>query len=155
MNARKYLEDEIEKLKLELSTTIPQEIQDALVSGDLRENSEYSSALARQHFVNIRLEQLLTRLDAHKSVDYSLLPKDAINIGSTVKLRCLSSNKMFYVKLIIGNDIDDMAECEEVTISSPMGMALKNKKVKDEVIVKLPSGTKKYRILQIKTIHDK
>lgn len=153
MNTRTYLEHELEELKRELSVTIPQEIQDAVALGDLKENSEYSAAIGRQHFVSVRLEQLVKRLEIYNSIDFSMLPKDAINIGSEVKLRDLISNKIVHMRIVIG-DIDDSDDCIEVTIASPLGQALKNKKVKDEVVVQLPKGQAKYRVLSIKTFHD-
>lgn len=153
MKTKKYIEDEIERLRTELSVTIPQEIQDAVELGDLKENTEYSSAIARQNFVNIRLEQLINRLEAYNKIDFSQLPKDAVNIGSIVKMRDLKSDKIEYFKVVIG-DIDEDAEYTEVTISSPIGQSLKNKKVKDEIVVQLPKGIARYRILQIKTLHN-
>lgn len=153
MDTRKYLEQEIEKLRTELSVSIPQEIQEAIEMGDLRENTEFSSALTRQHFVNARLEQLTHRLEAFGKINLANLPKDAVNFGSIVKLRCLKSNKIQYVKIVAG-DIEESDKYEEVTMSSPMGEALKNKKVKDEVKFSTPGGTASYRILGIQTIHD-
>jgi transcription elongation factor GreA len=154
MNTRLYLQQEIEKLKHELSVIIPQEIQDAVMLGDLKENSEYSAVIARQHFIGIRLEQLVKRVEAYDSIDFTLLPKDAVNVGSIVKLRDLQTNKIVYVKVVIGDINDDEGEVVEITIASPFGQAIKNKKVKDEITVHLPQGYAKYRVLHIKTIHD-
>lgn len=153
MKNKQYLEDEIEKLRTELSVTIPQEIKEAVELGDLRENTEYSSAIARQNFVGIRLEQLTKRLEAYSKIDISRLPTDAVNVGSIIKMRNLKTDKIEYFKVVIG-DIDEDAEYQEITISSPMGQSLKNKKVKEEIRVQLPFGVSQYRILQIKTVHD-
>lgn len=153
MNTRAYLENEIEKLKYELAVTIPQEIQDAVTLGDLKENSEYSAAIARQHFIGVRLEQLVRRLEAYNAIDISALPKDAVNIGSVVRLRDLKTDKIVSVKIVMG-DIDENSELMEVTIASPLGQSLKNKKAKDEIVVQLPVGKSNYRILSIKTVHD-
>ena len=154
MNTRTYLYQEIEKLKHELSVVIPQEIQDAVALGDLKENSEYSAAIARQHYVGIRLEQLVKRAEVYNSINYAELPKDAVNVGSVVKLRDLQTDKIVYVKVVIGDIDDDETDMMEVTIASPFGQALKNKKVKDEITVQLPRGIAKYRILNIKTIYN-
>jgi transcription elongation factor GreA len=155
MNTRVFLEQEIEDLRHELSVVIPQEIQEALEQGDLRENTEYSAALSRQHFVSIRLEQLVRRLSAYNSIDTAIVPLNAVGMGSIVKLRNLDTNKIEYVKLIIGDISDEESdEYQEITLSSPFGQSLQNKKVKDEVSVPLPKGKALYRILDIKTIHD-
>ena len=141
-------------MKYELSVTIPQEIQSVVALGDLRENSEYSSIMSRQHFISIRLEQLMRRLESYGKIDFNSLPRDAAHIGSIIKLRNLNTNKIEYVKIVAG-DISDDETYIEVTISSPIGQSLKNKKVNDRITVKIPSGTIQYKILQIKTIHDK
>lgn len=150
---KEYLEMEIDRLRKELSVTIPQEIQEAVELGDLKENTEYSSAVVRQNFVEIRLDQLIRRLEAYGKINFSQLPKDAVNIGSIVKMRNLLTNKIEYFKIVIG-DITDDTEYQEVTINSPMGQALKNKRIKEEISVPLPKGRAEYRILQIKTVHE-
>jgi transcription elongation GreA/GreB family factor len=49
MNECDQLEKEIQELKFELSVSIPDEMQIAMESGDLRENSEFSEVLSRQY----------------------------------------------------------------------------------------------------------
>jgi transcription elongation factor GreA len=151
-NIMQYLEEQISQLKQELSVTIPQEIKEAVELGDLRENTEYSSALERQNLVGIRLEQLLRRAESYKKIDITTLPKDAVNVGSIVKVRNLKTNKIEYFKIVLG-DVDDTDNYEQVTIASPIGQALKNKKIKEEVKVFTPQGIVRYRILQIRTAH--
>lgn len=155
MNERVRLEREINELKYELSVTIPQEMQTAIEMGDLRENSEFSDAVTRQHFVNIRLKQLADRLSACKAVDIHSIPRDKVGIGSVVKVRNLETNKIMYFKLIM-SEISNHPSTEhtEVTVNSPIGKALTNKKIKDEVVAVLPNGRSTYRILNITTIHD-
>lgn len=154
MNEYVQLEKEIESLRHELSVTIPQEIQTAKETGDLRENTEFSEILTRQTFASIRLNQLLTRLKAYKSIDINTIPHDKVGIGSIVKVRHLESDKIVYFKLVVG-DIHsfEVNKYEEITINSPIGKSLLDKKVKDEVLVSLPKGKATYRILQINTIH--
>jgi transcription elongation factor GreA len=156
MDTRQYLEREIAQLKHELSVTIPDEMQEALTSGDLRENSEYTHTLERQHFVGVRLQQLMRRLDSYNSIDTSSLPLDRIDIGSTVKVRNLTTGKIQYFQIVVG-DIDDAEadKVEQITITSPIGQSLRHKQVKDEVVVQLPRGSVKYRILGIVTLHQK
>ena len=46
---------EVERLQHELNVVLPAEIRRAVELGDLKENSEYKSALERQAFVQARL----------------------------------------------------------------------------------------------------
>jgi transcription elongation factor GreA len=154
MDPLKNLIEEIEQLKYELSVTIPQEFDSAVSMGDIRENSDYSAIAERQHFIGVRLHQLLERLESYRKIDINLLPKDAVHIGSIVKARNLNTSKIEYFKFVLG-DIDDGDEkYNHVTISSPIGQSMKGKKVKDVVKVKLPSSTVEYKILQITTVHN-
>ena len=153
MNERDQIESEIEKLRYELSVTIPEEIQIATEQGDLRENTEFSAAVTRQHFVGIRLKQLVDRLKAYRSVDINLISRDRVGFGSIVKARHLETNSIVRFKIVMA-DISDDDSHVEVTLKSPIGKALYDKKVKDEVSVPLPQGKATYRILGITTIHD-
>lgn len=153
MNEREQIEQEIEKLRHELSVTIPEEIQIATEQGDLRENTEFSAAVARQHFVGVRLKQLVDRLKAYKSIDLSLIPKDKVGLGSVVKAKHVETNETVRFKIVM-SDISEDDTYIEVTLKSPIGKALQNKQVKDEVSVSLPHGKATYRILSITTIHD-
>lgn len=155
MNEKETIEAEIEKLKHELSVVIPQEMQVAVELGDLRENSEFSSVVAKQHFISIRLKQLTERLRTYRSVDINSIPRDAVGLGSLIKTRHLEDNKIVYFKMVLNEvgDCDD-EKYADITISSPLGKAFNNSKIKDEVTVRTPQGTATYRILQITTIHD-
>ena len=55
---REKLSREVDQLSHELNVLLPQAIAQAVALGDLRENSEYKSALERQQFVQARLGQL-------------------------------------------------------------------------------------------------
>jgi transcription elongation factor GreA len=149
------LEKEIERLKYELAVTFPEEIKNALELGDWGDNSEFSEIIARQNYTSIRLKQLIDRLNAYKSIDLKTISKDKIGLGSVIKVLHQQSNAITIYK-IVAVEISDTenSEHEEVTVNSPIGKALYDKCVGDEVTVYLPSGKKTYKILEIKTVHD-
>jgi transcription elongation GreA/GreB family factor len=155
MKEKELLEEEIEKLRHELSVVIPQEMQVAVELGDLRENSEFSSIVAKQHFISVRLKQLTDRLRNYRSVDMNSIPRDAVGIGSVIKTRHIEENKIVYFKMVL-NEVGDCSDEKyaEITTSSPLGKSLTNKRVKDEVTVNTPQGRATYRILQLTTVHD-
>lgn len=155
MITREQLEQEVQRLKYELAVTIPQEIKHAVELGDLRENSEYSAALEKQHFIGVRLEQMMRRLRDYQNVDLTKIPRDKVGIGSVVKVRTLNTGKIEYFKIVM-HDIndDENGKVQEVTMNSPIGKTLLNKKAKDEVTAYLPTQTVSYRILQVTTIHE-
>lgn len=155
MNEREHLESEVAKLRYELSVTIPQEMQTAIEMGDLKENSEFSDAVARQYFVSIRLKQLIDRLNSYKAINLQNISKTRVGIGSIVKVKHVEENKSITFKVVIGEISDNTnVKHTEITVNSPIGKALCNKEVKDQVIVVLPKGKVTYKIMDIKTLHD-
>lgn len=155
MNEREHLEQEINKLRHELSVTIPQEMQTAIESGDLKENSEFSDAVTRQYFASVRLKQLTDRLNSYKAVNLQNISKTNVGIGSIVKVKHVEENRIMYFKLVVGEISDNSNnDYTEITVSSPIGKALYNKEVKDQVIAAFPSGKATYKIMNIKTLHD-
>ena len=149
---KQKLGDEVERLTHELNVVLPNEIRKAVELGDLRENSEYKSALERQQFVQARLSQLRQRLSKLSSIDMAQIPLDKVGLGSRVVVVCQDTSVEETYHLVFG-DSENFDE-GHVTMSSPIGKALIGKAVGDDVILKLPARTRRMRILQLRTIHE-
>ena len=149
---KEKLGGEVEKLQHELNVTLPAEIRRAVEMGDLRENSEYKAALERQQFVQARLGQLRQRLSKLSQVDMSQIPENQVGLGSTVIVEDLRSGERETYRLIFG-DAEEFDE-SQVTMSSPIGRALIGKAVGDDVLLKLPTATRRLKVVQLQTIHD-
>jgi len=147
------LQKELKGLEREYRVDLPREIHRALQMGDLRENSEYHSALDRQQFVKARIGQLQKQLKDLALVDLSTLPKDRVALGSTVSLVDAESGKTMAYELVI----PDMADFAKglVSVTSPIGKALVGHRVGDEVTIKTPGGTREYEIVKLSTVHEK
>ncbi len=148
---REKLSREIDQLSHELNVLLPQAIAQAVELGDLRENSEYKSALERQQFVQARLGQLRERLSKLSSIDVTQIPHDRVGLGSRVIVKDSTTGAEESYQLVFG----DAVEFEEgqVTMSSPIGKALVGKAVGELVLLKLPTVTRKLEIIDLKTIH--
>lgn len=155
MNECDQLEKEINKLKYELSVVIPNDIQTSIQLGDLAENSEFSEVLSRQHVTNIRLSQLVQRLNVCREfAERSIIP-DVVDVGSLVRVACKETRQKNIFKLMVSEISDTVSDkFTEITLQSPLGKALRGKKIKDEVSVFLPSGKVTYKILDILTTDD-
>ena len=149
---KQKLTDEAEKLRYELNVTLPNEIRKAVELGDLRENSEDKAALERQQFVQARLGQLTQRLSKLSSIDESQIATDAVGMGSKVTVQDQDTKDREDYNLIFG-DAEDF-EDGQVTMSSPIGRALLGKKVGEVALLKLPTGTRKLKIVKLVTIHE-
>lgn len=143
---------EVEALQYELNVTLPAEIRRAVELGDLKENSEYKSALERQQFVQARLGQLRERLSKLSSIDIAQIPTDKVGLGSRITVEDEKTKQREVYHLVFG----DALEFEEgqVTMSSPIGRALLGKEVGEMVFLKLPTMTRKLKVVGLQTIHD-
>ena len=150
---RAKLEAELHELERELTVDLPREIKVAVAMGDLRENAEYHAALERQRFVQARIGQLQRRLSELGTMSMDRIPRDRVGLGSTILLMDLDIDVEVTYELVI----PEMADLEKGLISSasPIGRGLLGKKDGESVVIEIPSGKKRFDILEIKTIHDK
>lgn len=148
---KRKLGAEAEALQHELNVTLPNEIRKAVEHGDLRENSEYKAALERQQFVQARLGQLRQRLGKLSQIDMSQLPTDKVSLGSRVVVEDQRGGRETY--FMVFGDAEEFDE-SQVTLGSPIGRALLNKGVGEDVVLKLPTLTRRLRIVELQTIHQ-
>ena len=147
---RTKLEQEIGRLTHELQVVLPRAIKTAVEHGDLRENSEYKSALERQQFVQARLNHLTRRMQELSKIDLAEIPGDRVGFGSRVTVQDLRTKEKETYTLVFGDYID--IDTGQISMASPIGNALVGKKLGDEVVVKLPRGDRTYRIVELTTL---
>jgi transcription elongation factor GreA len=146
------LDEEIGRLTHELQVALPKAIQRAVEHGDLRENSEYKSALERQQFVQARLNHLTKRRGELSNVDLSAIPGDRVGFGSRVTVRDLRSGDEETYTLVFGDYID--IETGQISMASPLGQTLLGRGVGEEVLLQLPRGARKLKIEKLTTLHE-
>ena len=149
---KKKLQDEIAALEYEMHVELPKEILKARAHGDLSENAEYHAAKDRQGFVNARIGQLKKRLSEISMVDFSKIPHNMVGVGSTVVVLDVTRDEEVTYNLVTSVEAD--AANGKISTTSPIGRALLNKVVGDEVKVQSPGGIKELEILKLTTIHD-
>lgn len=149
---RQKLTAEVEQLNHELNVTLPEALKKAIQQGDLRENGDYHAALERQQFVQARLSHLRGRLSKLSQVDLSKVPKDRVGLGSRMVVRDEASKGRETYDMVIPDAMD--FETGQISVSSPLGRALLDRKVGDTVTVQLPAGSRKLKILELATLHD-
>ncbi len=149
---KQKIADEIDRLGHELTVTLPQAIQKAVELGDLSENSEYKSALERQQFVQARLNHLRQRAGELSKIDATALATDRVGFGSKVALEDTASGERVEYSIVFGDYID--LDTNQISMASPIGRALLNHSLGDEVTVRLPRGDRTYRIIQLVTLPE-
>lgn len=140
----KEMEDLINNKRKEIAGRL----RDAKNSGgDLTENSEYEYAKNDQAFIEGRIEQINEILS-----NYIIIEKEEnkglVELGVTVVVRDVDKKKDKEFKIV--SSIESDPEKNKISDESPMGRALLNKKIGDEVLVKTPEDTKRLKIIKIK-----
>ena len=144
------LGEEIERLTHELQVTLPKAIQKAVEHGDLRENSEYKSALERQQFVQARLNHLTKRYGELSKIDLSEVPTDRVGFGSRVTVIDLRTREEETYTLVFGDYID--IDGGQISVASPLGQTLMGKQKGDKVSLQLPRGERKLQVKDLVTL---
>ena len=143
---------EIEALGYELNITLPQAIATAVEMGDLRENSEYKAALERQQFVQARLGQLTQRMQQLGQLANTEAPRDRVGLGSTVSVVDLETDERETYILVLSEMMD--VDAGHISLQSPLGLALRDRKEGDEVKLRLPTIVRKLKVVEVITVHD-
>jgi transcription elongation factor GreA len=147
---KKKLEEEMQRIEHELRVTLPKEIQTALGQGDLSENAEYESAKNRQSTIQARFAQIQKRLADLSRIDVSGVPKDRAGLGSEVTVENLETGEEILYTLVIPELADGTKAF--VSMASPVGKALMNRRVGDAVTITIPRGTLEYEVRRIVTL---
>lgn len=145
------LKKELAELKHELTVKLPKELEAARAHGDLSENAEYEAAKARQDYVRSRIGQLEARVRELSMYNISSIPHDVVAYGSRVTVEDDAGESIAY-EIVFPEEVD--AARGQISLSSPLGRALLNKSVGDEVEVQTPSGRRSYQIVHLLTLHE-
>jgi transcription elongation factor GreA len=150
MTRRGYdaLKEELRRLKTSDRIQIVEDIRRAREHGDISENAEFEAAKERQAHIEGRIRILEDRLARADVVEIRGQTADRVRFGATVVLEDLDSGAQVTYALV-GEDEADVGN-GLLSVTSPVGRALIGKAVGDEVVVKVPSGTRQYEIHKIR-----
>lgn len=143
---RKKLEEELKYLRDTKRQEVANRLHEAMEDGELIENAEYEAAKNEQAFVEGRILEIEHMLASAQEIKRRRA-KDLVRIGSTVVIQEDGSSEETYT--IVG-----AAEANPkrglISNESPLGKALLERKIGDEVEVKAPAGLLTFKIVQIK-----
>lgn len=138
------LVDELHELETVEMARVKDAISEARDKGDLSENFEYHAAKREQGRLLGRIRFKQNVLRHARVVDMSKLSGNCVQLLCTVEMTNLSTQaKMKYT--VVSPHEADFRE-SKISIKSPIGQALLNKKVGDVVEVHVPAGQLKLRI---------
>lgn len=143
------LQEELERRKTKDREEIADEITTARELGDLRENQAYTFAMEKKDRNEDRIKELESML---KVAQITKSPKNSkvVRIGTTVEITNLEKKKSKTVTLVGSEETNSSdPSAGKISTDSPIGKAIYNSKIGDEVEVLLPSRTVKYTIDKI------
>ena len=119
-------------------------IAEARDKGDLSEKFEYHAAKREQGKLLSRIRFKQKVLENARVIDKSLLNNDCVGLLSQVEITNLANNA--HMAYTIVNSHEANLREGKISIKSPIGQALLNKKAGDVVEVRVPAGLLKLRI---------
>lgn len=125
---------------------LSREIGETREQGDLRENAGYHFAREKQSETLRRIAEISERINGAKIIDDMDLPKDEVIIGMKVTLQDADRDKYEYT--LVGAEESDPA-AGKISVHAPLAQGLLGHKVGEEVVVPLPAGKMKFKILKI------
>src|SRR5213596_2065059 len=152
IDVKQKLQGELDGLEAELRIHLPKEIKRAREFGDLRENSEYQTALQRQTMVKARIRELRQRFSEVSSIDLSRVPRDKAAYRSKLVLYDAQRDEEVTYQLVTPEESDPAAGL--ISTVSPIGRSLMGKEEGDEVLVTTPAGSRRFEIRRLTTLHD-
>ncbi len=142
------LNNELKQLRSEERYKIAQRIEEARSFGDLSENAEYAAAKDDQAKLEGKIQSLEYQLSRAKIIDAADIDNSHVSVGTIVTIMDITHNKKFVYSIVSSEESDPAKGL--ISSVSPVGRALMNKKVGDEVSVKVPVGLRKLRVLSIR-----
>ena len=143
------LKDELYYLETVREKEVSELIKEARSFGDLSENSEYDEAKTEQGKLYSKIAELKVLIENAEIVDNmdENTPKDAITLGSIVKVRDIEEDFEETYE-IVGSQEANPRE-GRISDDSPLGRGLHGHKAGETVIVNAPAGAIKFEILSV------
>ena len=134
--------DEKAKLLAERPEAV-EHLHKAREMGDLSENGYYKASRAKLSSIDANLRRIERLVRLGKVVEST--DNDTIGFGNTVTI---SDGIKTYEYTVVGGYESDPTN-KTVSHMSPLGKALMNKRVGDDISVQAPSGIKRYNVQSI------
>lgn len=141
------LKKELEFLSTTKRAEIARDLYEARIDKDFRENAPFDAAKHHQAEVEARIRQIERTLAVAQIVDEKREDTHSVGIGSTVLLKDLTHEEELTYTLVGTNEAKPQAG--RISVASPVGRAVIDHQVGDEIEVAAPMGTIRYRIEKI------
>ncbi len=140
------LQKEVAELKGPRRQELSARLRAAIQQGDLSENADYIQAKEEQGFLEGRIQELDAILNNVAIIDEKKKHRDTVDIGARITIQ--EDDYPTETYQMVGPKEADPAN-GRISYESPIGQALMNHKVGDTVLVEIPAGNIKLKILTI------
>jgi len=148
VQGHRALEEEHAHLSKVVRPKLSHDIGVARELGDLKENAEYHAAREQQGMVEARIRDIEGRLQNAVVIDVSTIePTGKVIFGTTVEIANTETDDRLKYQ-IVGEDEADI-KAGKISVGSPIARSLIGKTEGDIVVVKTPSGTVEYEIIEV------
>ncbi|MEX2145314.1 MAG: transcription elongation factor GreA [Candidatus Spechtbacterales bacterium] len=137
---------ELEELEQKERPKVAKRLEEAIAQGDLSENAAYEEAKEQQSRMEGRISEIKRILNDAEIIEESAQKGSAVRIGSAIKVKSPDGAEKSFT--ITGREEADPAE-GKLSYDSPLGRAFMSRKKDDEVEIEIPSGKRKYKILEV------
>ena len=141
------LKEELDYLEKIKRREISKALEYARSLGDISENAEYDSAKNEQAHCEKKIAELKDKLSRARIIDPKQIPKNQVFIGAKVLLKDLDTDEELEYMLVSQEEAD--YEAGKISIESPVGKSLLQRKLDDIVEINVPAGTLRYKITKI------
>lgn len=141
------IKDELEYLKTVREKEVAEQIKEARSFGDLSENSEYDEAKNEQAILEAKIQKIEEKLKHVTIIEADQVNASVVSIGTKVVLLDTEFGDEMQYRVVSAAESDDGDDA--ITNESPVGKAIMGRKEGDEVVVKVPAGELKFKILKI------
>lgn len=146
------LSEELERLRTQELPSLSRAKNAAAAEGDLSENAEYQATRERLEMLQRRIYELEAQLRAPRFIEDLPISCDTVSIGTTV--RCLDLETRQEVVYTILGPADTAPEKNIISFQAPLGRGLIGKELDDEVLITIPAGKRRLRILDIQRFDE-
>ncbi len=146
-NGYERLKKELEQL-YQRRIQLIDEVRETGAEGDLSENAGLDAAKRSLGLIEARIKQLEQQLADAEIIEQDGEPEQ-VDVGVIVTLEDLDTGEIVRYRIAESVEMDLSAPIKTATPNSPLGAALKGRKVGDEVTVSLRTRTQRLRVIDL------
>ena len=140
------LQEELDYLRDTKRKEVADRLHEAMEGGELIEDAEFEAAKNEQSFVEGRIQELESLLANARVIELND-KYDVAQLGARVTIQENGSDPEDY---IIVSSAEANPQEGRISIESPIGKALIDKKAGDEVVVEAPGGSFTVQLIKVK-----